>query len=90
MRELYEAPQCLYAAHDKWRAVRDKPPESARPVTKAYDESLIENLAEAWHYLDQWAIHGEVFFAVNPLAERQAQQAAHAMFPSRPRRDDGV
>ncbi|UQA91230.1 hypothetical protein [Streptomyces halobius] len=72
VRELREATQHLYAVQDEWRAVRDKLPESARPGTKAYDEPLAESHAEAWHYLDQWAIHGEVLFAVNALAERQA------------------
>ncbi|WP_246113552.1 hypothetical protein [Streptomyces montanus] len=46
--------------------------KSARPGTKAYDELLVESLAEAWHYLDQGVIHGEVLFAINALAERQA------------------
>ena len=90
VRELHEATQRLYAVHDEWRAVRDKLPESARPGTKAYDESLVDSLAEAWHYLEQWAIHGEVLFALNALAERQTQQAAPAMSPLRPRRDGGV
>ncbi|WP_405749114.1 hypothetical protein OG232_03920 [Streptomyces sp. NBC_01411] len=67
-----------------------KLPASDRPDTKAYEESLVESLAEDWRYLDQWAIRGEGLFAVNALAERQAQQAAPAMSPSRPRRDGGV
>ncbi|MDQ1031381.1 hypothetical protein QF035_008963 [Streptomyces umbrinus] len=53
------------------------------PGMKAYDEPLAESHAEAWHYLDQWAIHREVLFAINALAERQAQQATPAMSPSR-------
>lgn len=53
------------------------------PGTKAYDEPLAERRIEAWHYLGQWAIHGEVLFAINALAERQAQQAAPAVSPSR-------
>ncbi|WP_338675897.1 hypothetical protein V1460_25235 [Streptomyces sp. SCSIO 30461] len=47
------------------------------PGTEAYGEPL----AEAWHSLDQWAVRGEVLFAVNVLAERQAKQAAPAMSP---------
>ncbi|MFJ5071264.1 hypothetical protein ACIQC7_33085 [Kitasatospora sp. NPDC088556] len=65
-REPHEATQRLYAVHDEWRAVRDKLPESARPGTKTYDESLVDSLAGAWHYLDQWAIQGEVLFAATP------------------------
>ena len=51
--------------------MRDKLPESARPGTKAYDEPVADSHAEAWHYLDQWANHGEVLFGVNALAESQ-------------------
>ncbi|MFJ8978757.1 hypothetical protein [Streptomyces sp. NPDC102282] len=76
VRELREATQCLYAVHDDWRAVRDALPESARPGTTAYEEPLAESYAEAWHYLDQWAIHGQALFAVNALAERQSKTGA--------------
>ncbi|MFE0138217.1 hypothetical protein ACFWY6_42740 [Streptomyces sp. NPDC059037] len=48
------------------------PQPGARPGMKVYDEPLAESHAEAWYHLDQWAIHGEVLFAVNALAERQA------------------
>jgi hypothetical protein len=60
------------------------------PGTKAYDEALVESLAEAWHHLDQRTVHGEIFFVGNAPAERQAQQAALAMSPSQPRQDGGV
>ncbi|MGW0868912.1 hypothetical protein ACWD3Z_00310 [Streptomyces sp. NPDC002740] len=53
------------------------------PGTKAYDGPLAESHAEAWHYLGQWAIHGEVLFAITALAERQVQQAAPVMSRSR-------
>jgi len=53
------------------------------PGTKAYDGPLAESHAEACHYLDQWAIHGEVLFAITARAERQAQQAAPVMSPAR-------
>ncbi|MEU7320908.1 hypothetical protein AB0465_14110 [Streptomyces griseoviridis] len=53
------------------------------PGTKAYDEPLAESHAEAWHYLGQWLVHGEIPFAINALAERQARRAAPAMSPSR-------
>lgn len=77
VRELREATQRLYAVHDEWRAVRDALPESARPGTTAYEEPLAESHAEAWSYLDQWAIHGQALFAVNALAERQSRAATH-------------
>lgn len=50
---------------------------------EAYDEPLAESHTEAWHYPDQWDIHGEVLFAINALAEHRTQQAAPAMSPSR-------
>ncbi|MFJ9058446.1 hypothetical protein [Streptomyces sp. NPDC102409] len=76
VRELHDATQHLYAVHDDWRALRDALPESARPGTTAYEEPLAESYAEAWHYLDQWAIHGQALFAVNALAERQSRAGA--------------
>ncbi|WP_371665731.1 hypothetical protein OG306_29380 [Streptomyces sp. NBC_01241] len=76
VRELHEATECLYAVHDDWLTVRAALPESARPGTAAYEEPLAESYAEAWHYLDQWAIHGQALFAVNALAERQSKTGA--------------
>ncbi|MEV8125400.1 hypothetical protein AB0P07_15060 [Streptomyces sp. NPDC085944] len=79
VRELREATQRLYAVYDDWLAVRAALPESARPGTRAYEEPLAESYAEAWSHLDQWAIHGQVIFAVNALAQRQATAAATAL-----------
>ncbi|WP_258564456.1 hypothetical protein [Streptomyces himalayensis] len=75
VHELREATRRLHAVQDDWRTVRDALPASARPGTKEYDEPLAESHAEAWSYLDQWAIHGQALFAVNALAERQARAA---------------
>ncbi|WP_329539286.1 hypothetical protein [Streptomyces sp. NBC_01358] len=76
VRELHEATECLYAVYDDWLTVRAALPESARPGTPAYEEPLAESYAEAWPYLDQWAIHGQALFAVNALAEQQSRAAA--------------
>lgn len=72
VRELREATQRLYAVRDDWLAARAALPESARPGTKAYEEPLAESYAEAWSYLDQWAVHGQALFAVNALAQKQS------------------
>ncbi|MEK8146161.1 hypothetical protein NKH18_47960 [Streptomyces sp. M10(2022)] len=76
VRELHEATECLYAVYDDWLSVRAALPESARPGTTAYEDSLAESYAEAWPYVDQWAIHGQALFAVNALAERQSRVGA--------------
>ncbi|MFJ9085753.1 hypothetical protein ACIRL3_25360 [Streptomyces sp. NPDC102384] len=92
VRELRYATQRLYAVQDDWLAVRDALPASARPGTKAYEEPLAESYAEAWHYLDQWAIHGQALFAVNALAERQSRAAGRtaAVAPPAPAADAAV
>ncbi|MFD9224864.1 hypothetical protein ACFWDI_33810 [Streptomyces sp. NPDC060064] len=84
VRELHEATERLYAVHDDWRAVRDALPESAVPGTKAYEEPLAESYAEAWSYLDQWAIHGQALFAVNALAQKQSTASAPTLSTTAP------
>lgn len=79
VRELRDATQRLYAVYDDWLAVRAALPESARPGTKAYEDPLTESYAEAWSYLDQWAIHGQALFAVNALAQWQSNASALAL-----------
>ncbi|WP_327352863.1 hypothetical protein [Streptomyces sp. NBC_01304] len=84
VRELHEATQGLYAVHDDWRAVRAALLESAWPGTKAYDEPLAESHAEAWSYLDQWAIHGQALFAINALAQKQSTASALTLSTTAP------
>ncbi|MET9185149.1 hypothetical protein ABZX63_07800 [Streptomyces tendae] len=79
IRELRDATQRLYAVYDDWLAVRAALPDSAHPGTQAYEEPLAESYAEAWSYLDQWAIHGQALFAVNALAQRQSNASAPAL-----------
>jgi len=76
VRELREAIRHLYAVQDDWLAVRATLPASARPGTVAYEEPLAESYAEAWSYLDQWAIHGQALFAVNALAQSRSAASA--------------
>ncbi|SBT92184.1 hypothetical protein GA0115233_104121 [Streptomyces sp. DI166] len=76
VRELREATQRLYAVRNDWLTVRAALPASALPGTKAYEEPLAESYAEAWSYLDQWAIHGQALFAVNALAQRHSATSA--------------
>ncbi|MFI2204609.1 hypothetical protein ACH47Z_28255 [Streptomyces sp. NPDC020192] len=84
VRELHEATQRLYAVHDDWLAVRRALPEAAKPGTMAYEEPLAESYAEAWSYLNQWAIHGQALFAVNALAQKQSEASAPTLVTTTP------
>ncbi|MEU9369534.1 hypothetical protein AB0D71_33640 [Streptomyces avermitilis] len=74
----------LHAVHDDWLAVRRALPAHARPGTEAFEEPLAESYAEAWHYLDQWAIHGQAPFAINALAQKQSKASAPALVTTTP------
>lgn len=76
VRELRDSTKGLHAVHDDWLTVRRTLPARARPGTKAFEEPLAESYAEAWHYLDQWAIHGQALFAINALAQKQPKASA--------------
>ncbi|MEU6353072.1 hypothetical protein ABZ896_27715 [Streptomyces sp. NPDC047072] len=78
VRELRDSTARLYAVHDEWLAMRRALPAQARPGTQAFEDPLAESYAEAWHYLDQWAIHGQALFAINALAQRQPKASAPA------------
>ncbi|MFF4031687.1 hypothetical protein ACFYZ2_18375 [Streptomyces sviceus] len=84
VRELRDSTKGLYAVHDDWLAVRRALPASARPGTEAFDEPLAESYAEAWHYLDQWAIHGQALFAINALAQKRPKASAPALVTAPP------
>ncbi|MEU8482405.1 hypothetical protein [Streptomyces sp. NPDC048641] len=84
VRELHDATDGLYAVHDDWLAVRRALPGTAKPGTKAFEEPLAESYAEAWSYLDQWAIHGQAIFAVNALSQKQLGGAAPVLVTAPP------
>ncbi|MCX5059006.1 MULTISPECIES: hypothetical protein [Streptomyces] len=84
VRELRDSTKGLYAVHDDWLAVRRALPASARPGTEAFEERLAESYAEAWHYLDQWAIHGQALFAINALAQKRPKASAPALVTAPP------
>ncbi|WP_420036014.1 hypothetical protein ACN2WE_30760 [Streptomyces sp. cg28] len=83
-RELRDATQGLYAVRNDWLAVEAALPESAQPGTAAYEEPLAESYAEVWFYLDQWAVHGQVLFAVHALAQRNSTAQAPALAAAGP------
>ncbi|WP_030661399.1 hypothetical protein [Streptomyces cellulosae] len=84
VRELRDSTKGLYAVHDDWLAVRRALPAHARPGTEAFEEPLAESYAEAWHYLDQWAIHGQALFAINALVQKQSKASAPALVTATP------
>ncbi|MDQ0810310.1 hypothetical protein QFZ63_002024 [Streptomyces sp. B3I7] len=59
-------------------------PARARPGTEAFEELLTESYAEAWHYLDQWAIHGQALFAINALVQKQSKASAPTLVTATP------
>ncbi|MGW2597172.1 hypothetical protein [Streptomyces klenkii] len=51
-----------------WLAVQDSLLASAVPGTEAYDEALAERSAEAWHYLNEWSLHGQALLDIHAAA----------------------
>lgn len=59
-------------------------PDTAQSGTKAYEEPLAESYADAWSYLDQWAIHGQALFAINALAQKQSTASGTTLATAAP------
>ncbi|MCX5303164.1 hypothetical protein OG304_06815 [Streptomyces sp. NBC_00160] len=58
----------INALQSEWLGIRDTLPVSARPGTEEYDEPLAERNAEAWAYLDTWALHGQSVLDIDAAA----------------------
>ncbi|MEU5148818.1 hypothetical protein AB0G42_16710 [Streptomyces yangpuensis] len=56
---LHTALDHLTTLQSEWLDLRDTLPPSARPGLEGYDEPLAEPNAKAWHYLDEWVLHGQ-------------------------------
>ncbi|TFI21340.1 hypothetical protein [Streptomyces sp. 4R-3d] len=69
--ELRTSTRKLYTLHRQWLDLRNSLPTDAVPSTRAYNEPLAENRAEAWHHLDQWGIHGQALIDINTQAQNQ-------------------
>ncbi|MFF0551121.1 hypothetical protein ACFYUL_19395 [Streptomyces sp. NPDC004311] len=61
----------LYDLQESWLAERDALPDRAVPGTEEYDEPLADRNAEAWHYLDTWAVHGQALLDINTAAQQR-------------------
>lgn len=75
INELRTSTQKLYELHRQWLDLRRNLPKDAVPGTAAYDEPLAESRAEAWHYLDQWGIHGQALIDINTQAQDQQHRS---------------
>ncbi|MFD6989291.1 hypothetical protein [Streptomyces sp. NPDC059943] len=73
--ELRTSTRRLYELHRQWLDLRRNLPTDAVPGTAAYDEPLAESRADAWHYLDQWGIHGQALIDINTQAQNQQHRS---------------
>ncbi|MEW1632722.1 hypothetical protein AB0469_01450 [Streptomyces sp. NPDC093801] len=66
----------IYRLQESWLAERDALPDRAVPGTQEYDEPLADRNAEAWHYLDTWAVHGQALLDINTAAQQGSRHRA--------------
>lgn len=66
----------LAALQDEWLDTRDSLPASARPGTAEYDDARAERDADAWHYLGEWASHGQALREINSAARKAPSSLA--------------
>ncbi|MGP3684625.1 hypothetical protein ACTVZO_07915 [Streptomyces sp. IBSNAI002] len=85
---------CLHIALDRlstlqseWLDLRTTLPVSARPGSEEYDGPLAERNAEAWHYLDEWSLHGHVVLDIHTAFRRCQSRPATAPVPLLPGRN---
>lgn len=76
--ELRTSTQRLYELHRQWLDLRRTLPRDAVPGTGAYDEPLAEGRTDAWHYLDQWGIHGQALIDINTQAQNRQRHSPEA------------
>lgn len=60
----------LDAFEEDYRARLDDLPPSARPGTEAYDDLIDARNAEAWHALNELALHAPVILAIHTTTQR--------------------
>lgn len=86
LKVLRTALKEVNALQSEWLGVHDTLPASARPGTEEYDEPLAERNAEAWAYLDAWALHGQSVIDIDTAARAKpsVKPAASALAPTLP------
>ncbi|MDX3523261.1 hypothetical protein [Streptomyces scabiei] len=70
----------LDAVGERYRALLEELPPSARPGTEAYDDLIDARNAEAWHALDELALHTPAILAIH-TATRDARPRLEALAP---------
>ncbi|MCY0933840.1 hypothetical protein [Streptomyces sp. H34-S4] len=84
---LRTAQERIGALQSEWLELRATLPESARPGVEEYDGPLAERNAEAWHYLDEWSLHGQVLLDIHSALRRSQSRPATAPVTALPGRD---
>ncbi|MFG2483478.1 hypothetical protein ACGFSI_12070 [Streptomyces virginiae] len=85
---------CLHVALDRlstlqseWVDLRTTLPVSSRPGLEEYERPLAERNAEAWPYLDEWSLHGQVALDIHTAFRRRQSRLATAPVPVFPGRN---
>lgn len=73
---LHTAAEAISALQGEWLDLRATLPASARPGVEEYDGPLAERNAEAWHYLDQWSLHGQAVLDIHSATRRNQPRPA--------------
>ncbi|WP_405421531.1 hypothetical protein [Streptomyces erythrochromogenes] len=63
-----------------------RPAPSVQPGTEEYDGPLAERNAEAWHYLDEWSLHGQAVLDIHNAMHRSQSRPAPAPVAALPHR----
>lgn len=92
LKVLRTALKEIDALQSEWLGVHDTLPVSARPGTEQYDEPLAERNAEAWAYLDAWALHGQSVIDIDTDARTKPSRkpATPALAPAPPSTADST
>ncbi|MCC3778205.1 hypothetical protein K6I33_003158 [Streptomyces sp. UNOB3_S3] len=72
----------LTGLHRDWLTARDALPPSATPGTEAYDDALAERNAEAWHYLNEWSLHGRALLEIHAATQDHPPHTPTPIAPS--------
>ncbi|MFD8980475.1 hypothetical protein [Streptomyces sp. NPDC059564] len=81
------AQERIGALQSEWLALRATLPQSARPGVEEYDGPCAERNAEAWHYLDEWSLHGQAVLDIDNALRRNQSRPAAASVAALPGRD---
>ncbi|MCX5278444.1 hypothetical protein [Streptomyces virginiae] len=84
---LRTAQERIGSLQSEWLALRATLPPSVRPGVEEYDGPLAGRNAEAWHYLDEWSLHGQAVLDIHSALRRTQFRPATAPVAALPGRD---